>query len=67
MITGTCIGDRELSDARTCFTRFILLNERSSDGYTWSGWRLKRKQIPPDPTMCDPMCGSIYLIQQNAL
>ena len=30
-------GERELSDARTGFTRFILLNERPRDGYTWSG------------------------------
>ena len=30
-------GDRELSDAWTGFTRFMLLNERPPDGYTWSG------------------------------
>ena len=30
-------GDRELSDAWTGFTRFILLNEKPPDGYTWSG------------------------------
>ena len=30
-------GDRKLSDAWTGFTRFILLNERQPDGYTWSG------------------------------
>ena len=29
-------GDRELSDAWTGFTRFILLNEKPPDGYTWS-------------------------------
>ena len=29
--------DRELSDAWTGFTRFVELNERSPDGYTWSG------------------------------
>ena len=29
--------DRIFSDAWTGFTRFILLNERSPDGYTWSG------------------------------
>ena len=27
---------RELSDAWTGFTRFILLNERPPDGHTWS-------------------------------
>ena len=36
--------DRELSDAWTGFTRFILLNERPPEGCTWSGWRLTRKQ-----------------------
>ena len=30
-------GEKELSDAWTGFTRFILLNERPPDGYTWSG------------------------------
>ena len=32
-------GERELSDAWTGFTRFILLNERPLQGYTWSGRR----------------------------
>ena len=36
--------DRELSDARTGFTRFILLIVKAPDGYTWSGERLTRKQ-----------------------
>ena len=30
-------GERELPDARTSFTRFILLNEKPPLGYTWSG------------------------------
>ena len=30
-------GERELSDAWTGFSRFILLNERPPDGCTWSG------------------------------
>ena len=29
--------NRELSDAWTGFTRFILLNERPLDGFSWSG------------------------------
>ena len=37
-------GERELSDAWTGFTRFILLNERPPDGNVWSGERLTRKQ-----------------------
>ena len=36
-------GERELSDAWTGFKRFILLNERSLDGYTWSGWETYKK------------------------
>ena len=39
----------ELSDAWTGFTRFILLNERPPEGYTWSGWRLTRKQTTSRP------------------
>ena len=37
-------GDRDLSDAWTGFTRFIVLNEKPPDGYTWSGERQTRKQ-----------------------
>ena len=43
-------GERELSDSWTGFTRFILLNERPLDGYTWSGWgRITRKQTTSRP------------------
>ena len=42
-------GEGELSDAWTGFTRFILLNERPPGGYTWSGWRLTRKQTTSRP------------------
>ena len=42
-------GKRELSDAWTGFTRFILLNEKPPDGYTWSGWGLSRKQTTSRP------------------
>ena len=42
-------GERELSEAWTGFTRFILLNERQPDGYTWSGERLTRKQTTSRP------------------
>ena len=30
-------GDRDLSVAWTGSTRFIVLNEKPPDGYTWSG------------------------------
>ena len=36
-------GDRELSDAWTGFTRFVLPKERPPKGYTWSGEKLTRK------------------------
>ena len=42
-------GERELSDAWTGFTRFVLLSERPPDGYTWSGVRLTRKQTTSRP------------------
>ena len=37
-------GGRELSDAWTGFTRFTVLNEKTPDGFSWSGGRLTRKQ-----------------------
>ena len=37
------------SDAWTGFTRFILLNERPPDGYTWSRERLTREQTTSRP------------------
>ena len=42
-------GERELSDAWTGFIRFILLNERPPDGFSWSGESLKRKQTTSKP------------------
>ena len=41
--------ERKLSDAWTDFTRFMLLNERPLDGYTWSEWRLTRIQNASRP------------------
>ena len=38
-------GSRDLSDPWTGFTQFTLLEEKPPDGYTWSGWRLTRKQL----------------------
>ena len=55
MTTGTWMEKKELSDAWTGFTRFILLNERPPDGYTWCGRiltkktnNLKTRQLWPD-------------------
>ena len=42
-------GEKELSDAWTGFTRFILLNERPPDGYTWLERRVTRKQTTSRP------------------
>ena len=42
-------GSRDLSDPWTGFTQFTLLDEKALDGYTWSGWRLTRKQLPSRP------------------
>ena len=59
-------GERELSDAWTGFTRFILLNERPPDGCTWSGGRhTRKKEQPLVLTMCGQICGLICVIQQK--
>ena len=47
-------GERELSDAWTGFTRFIVLNEKPLDGYAWSGERLTRKQTTSRPVKVWP-------------
>ena len=41
--------ERELSDASTGFTRFIVLNEKPPDAYTSSGERLTRKPTTSRP------------------
>ena len=42
-------GEKELSDAWTGFTRFILLTKRPPEGYTWCRGRLTRKQSTSRP------------------
>ena len=42
-------GSRDLSDPWTGFTQFTLLEEKPPEGYMWSGWRLKRKQLTSRP------------------
>ena len=42
-------GSRDLSHPWTGFTQFTLLEEKPPDGYTWSGWRLTRKQLTSRP------------------
>ena len=59
-------GDRELSDAWTGFTRFIVLNERPPDGYTWcGGGDLQENRRHQDQRMCGKMCGDICLMHRN--
>ena len=42
-------GSRDVSDSWTCFTQFILFQEKPPDGYMWSGVRLTRKQLTSRP------------------
>ena len=42
-------SDRDLSDSWTGFTRFITLDEKPPDGYTWSGKRLTKNQTTSRP------------------
>ena len=42
-------GSRGLSDPWTSFTQFTLLEEKTPDGYMWSGGRLTRKQLTSRP------------------
>ena len=42
-------GEKELSDAWTGFTRFVLLKEKPPEGLSCSGERLTRKQSTSRP------------------
>ena len=42
-------GSRDVSDLWTGFKRFSLLEEKSLDGYMWSGKRFTRKQLTSRP------------------
>ena len=42
-------GSRDLSDSWTGFTQFTLLEQKTPDGYMWSGRRLTRKQLTSRP------------------
>ena len=42
-------GSRDLSDPWTSFTQFTLLDEKTPDGYMWSGRGLTRKQLTSRP------------------
>ena len=48
-------GGRELSDTWTGFTRFTVLDEEPSDGFSWSGRRLTRKQTTSRPDTLWPV------------
>ena len=42
-------GSRDLSDSWTGFTQFTLLEEKTPDGYMWSGERLTKRQATSRP------------------
>ena len=42
-------GSRDLSDPWTGFTQITPLEEKTPEGYMWSGWRLTRKQPTSRP------------------
>ena len=58
-------GDRGLSDTWTGFTRFIVLNEKPPDGYTWSGGRLQENRRPPGLTNFGWKCGNTCPMHPN--
>ena len=60
---GNVDGERELSDAWTGFTRFVLLKERPPEGYTSSGGRLTRKQTTSGP---DDVCPDMWKFMSDA-
>ena len=64
-ITGTWMEKKDLSDAWTGFTRFVLLNESPPEGYTWSRERLTRNKQPQDQTVYGQICGNICLMQRK--
>ena len=59
-------GDRELSDSWTGFKRFTLLEEKSPNGKTWSGWRLARSKQHPGQITYGQKYGNICQMQLNA-
>ena len=42
-------GSRDLSASWTGFTQFTLLSGKPPEGYTWSGWRLTKRQATSRP------------------
>ena len=56
-------GERELSDAWTGFTRFISLDERPPEGFSWSGERLTRKPTTSRP---DQVCPDMWKHMSDA-
>ena len=58
-------GNRDISDSWTGFTRFTSVDEKTADGYTWSGRRLTKKQTTPRPDYCDQRYGKTCQKQRN--
>ena len=60
-------GERELSEASTGLTRFILLNERHRLMDFHGPWETDEgNKRPQDPTMCGQICGSICPMQRKS-
>ena len=57
--------EKEFSDAWTGSTRFVPLEERPPEGYTWSGRRLTRKQKSLVLTMYGQICGNLCPMQRK--
>ena len=62
-ISGTWM-EKELSDAWTGFTRFVLPKGRPSEGKTWSGERLTRKQ---KTSRLDDVWPDVWTIMSDAV
>ena len=58
-------GEKELSDARTGFTRFILLNERHLMGTRGSGRDFQENKQRLAQTMYGQICGRKCLMQRK--
>ena len=64
MISGTWMEKDNCQMHGTGFTRFTFLNERTLDGYTWSGERRGNKKLLV-LMMCGQKCGNLFPMQQK--
>ena len=57
--------ERELVEAWTGFTRFVLPKERPPEGYTWSGRRLTRQKKLLVLAVYGQICGNVCPMQRK--